>query len=227
MMLSMQSFRTGWMAVFVATGALLLAKSVLGAEPSVSAPASSDARAAAADAQLPAVSAIDAASYLIGPGDAIQVFVWRSPELTVTVPVRPDGKISTPLVEDLVAVGKTPSQLARDIEARLAEYVRSPQVNVIVTSPANAFNQVKVIGQVNSPQSLAFRAGMTVLDAVLESGGLTEFAAGNRAILVRQDASGKEERLKVRLQDLIKKGKISANVALQPGDVLIVPESIF
>jgi polysaccharide export outer membrane protein len=171
-------------------------------------------------------SAVDD-SYIIGPGDAIQVFVWRSPELTVTVPVRPDGKISTPLVEDLVAVGKTPSQLARDIETRLAEYVRTPQVNVIVTAPANAFNQVKVIGQVNSPQSLAYRAGMTVLDAVLQSGGLTEFAAGNRAVLVRKDAVGKEERVKVRLQDLVKKGKISANVELKPGDVLIIPESIF
>ena len=166
-------------------------------------------------------------AYIIGPGDAIQVFVWRSPELTVTVPVRPDGKISTPLVEDLVAVGKTPSQLARDIEIRLAEYVRTPQVNVIVTAPANAFNQVKVIGQVNSPQSLAFRAGMTVLDAVLQSGGLTEFAAGNRAVLVRKDVSGKELRQKVRLNDLVKKGKISENVELKPGDVLIIPESVF
>ena len=187
---------------------------------------SEQAPAAVEPVMAPPPSAVDD-SYIIGPGDAIQVFVWRSPELTVTVPVRPDGKISTPLVEDLVAVGKTPSQLARDIETRLAEYVRTPQVNVIVTAPANAFNQVKVIGQVNSPQSLAYRAGMTVLDAVLQSGGLTEFAAGNRAVLVRKDASGKEERVKVRLQDLVKKGKISANVELRPGDVLIIPESIF
>lgn len=197
--------------------------------PSATAPApgaSAPAPAAPAAVQAPAQSAVDAA-YIIGPGDSIQVFVWRSPELTVTVPVRPDGKISTPLVEDLVAVGRTPSQLARDIEVRLAEYVRTPQVNVIVVAPANAFNQVKVIGQVNSPQSLAFRAGMTVLDAILQSGGLTEFAAGNRAILVRKDASGKEIREKLRLNDLIRKGKISANVELKPGDVLIIPESVF
>jgi polysaccharide biosynthesis/export protein len=177
--------------------------------------------------QAPAPSAVDAASYIIGPGDSIQVFVWRSPELTVTVPVRPDGKISTPLVEDLTAVGRTPSQLARDIEVRLAEFVRTPQVNVIVTAPANAFNQVKVIGQVNSPQSLAYRAGMTALDAVLQTGGLTEFAAGNRAVLVRKDESGNEQRLKLRLNDLVKKGKLSSNVELKAGDILIIPESVF
>src|SRR5579871_3447985 len=107
------------------------------------------------------------AEYLIGPGDALQVFVWRNPELTVTVPVRPDGKISTPLVEDMVAVGKTPSQLARDIEKILSEYVRSPRVNIIVTQPASAFSQVKVIGQVLHPAAVPFREGMTVLDAAL------------------------------------------------------------
>jgi polysaccharide export outer membrane protein len=165
--------------------------------------------------------------YVIGPGDTIQIFVWRSPELSVTVPVRPDGKISAPLVEDMVAVGKTPSHLARDIETSLKEYVRTPQVSVIVTAPANAFNQVKVIGQVKSPQSLAYRAGMTVLDAILQTGGLTEFAAGNRAVLVRKDENGKETRRKLRLNDLVKKGRISDNVDLQAGDVLIVPESIF
>jgi polysaccharide export outer membrane protein len=175
----------------------------------------------------PPASIVNDAQYVIGPGDVIQIFVWRSPELSVTVPVRPDGKISSPLVEDMVAVGKTPSQLARDMEIRLAEYVRSPQVNVIVTAPANAFNQVKVIGQVHAPRSLAYRAGMTALDAVLETGGLTEFAAGNRAVLVRKDANGKETRVKLRLNDLVKKGKISSNVELKPGDVLIVPESMF
>jgi polysaccharide export outer membrane protein len=204
---------------FIVAGVGCFASELFAAEPQPESPPAPEQTA-------PAASAVDP-SYIIGPGDSIQVFVWRSPELTVTVPVRPDGKISTPLVEDLVAVGKTPSQLARDIESRLAEYVRSPQVNVIVTAPANAFNQVKVIGQVNSPQSLAYRAGMTVLDAVLECGGLTEFAAGNRAILVRKDEAGKEQRIKVRLNDLVKKGKISANADLKPGDVLIVPESVF
>jgi len=195
-------------------------------KPVDAAPPATAAPKAEGPIQAPAQSAVDS-SYIIGPGDSIQVFVWRSPELTVTVPVRPDGKVSTPLVEDLVAVGKTPSQLARDIEVRLAEFVRTPQVNVIVTAPANAFNQVKVIGQVNSPQSLAYRAGMTVLDAILQSGGLTEFAAGNRAVLVRKDGSGKEVRQKLRVNDLIKKGNISANAELKPGDVLIIPESVF
>src|SRR5262245_39161358 len=105
--------------------------------------------------------------YIIGPGDTLQVYVWRNPELTATVPVRPDGRISTPLVEDMVAVGKTPSQLARDVEKVLAEYIRSPQVNVIVSVPVSAFSQIKVIGQVATPQSIAFREGMRVLDAVL------------------------------------------------------------
>jgi polysaccharide export outer membrane protein len=173
----------------------------------------------------PLASAVGA-DYIIGPGDSIQVFVWRRPELTVTVPVRPDGKISAPLVEDLVAVGKTPSQLARDIETRLAEYVRTPQVNVIVAAPANAFNQIKVIGQVHSPSSIAYRAGMTALDAILQAGGFTEFAAGNRTLLVRKEA-GKETRTKLRLNDVVKKGKIEANVELRAGDVLIVPESVF
>jgi polysaccharide biosynthesis/export protein len=177
--------------------------------------------------QPPLLPSAVSPDYVIGPGDSIQVFVWRRPELTVVVPVRPDGKISTPLVEDLVAVGKTPSQLARDVETRLAEYVKTPQVNVIIAAPANAFNQIKVIGQVKSPRSLAYRAGMTVLDAILETGGLSEFAAGNRAILVRKDAGGKETRTKVRLNDLVKKGRIEANVELKAGDVLIVPESIF
>ena len=123
--------------------------------------------------------------YVIGPGDTVQVFVWRNPELSVTVPVRPDGKISTPLVEDLVAVGKTSSQLAREIEKALAEYIRSPQVNIIVTNPVSTYSQVKVIGEVVTPQSVPYREGLTVLDVVLAVGGLTEFAAGNRAKIVR------------------------------------------
>ena len=125
--------------------------------------------------------------YIIGPGDTVQVFVWRNPELSVTVPVRPDGKISTPLVEDLVAVGKTSSQLAREIEKVLAEYIRSPQVNIIVTNPVSTYSQVKVIGEVVTPQSVPYREGLTVLDVVLAVGGLTEFAAGNRAKIVRKN----------------------------------------
>lgn len=166
------------------------------------------------------------AEYLIGPGDTLQVFVWRNPELSVTVPVRPDGRISTPLVEDMAAVGKTPTQLARDIEKVLSEYVRSPQVNVIVTKPESVFSQVKVIGQVLKPAPVPYREGMTVLDAVLAVGGLTNFAAGNRARLVRvQD--GKQVELPIKLDSLMNKGDMSQNLKLKPGDVLVVPESRF
>jgi polysaccharide export outer membrane protein len=164
--------------------------------------------------------------YLIGPGDTIQVFVWRNPELTTTVPVRPDGKISTPLNEDMVAVGKTPSILARDIEKVLGEYVRSPQVNVIVTQPAAAFSQIKVIGQVLHPQSIAYREGLTVLDAILAVGGLGPFSAGNRAKVVRQE-SGKSHEIKVKLSALVNDGDMKQNIALRPGDVIVVPESRF
>lgn len=164
--------------------------------------------------------------YIIGPGDTLQVFVWRNAELTTTVPVRPDGKISTPLVEDMVAVGKTPSQLARDIEKVLAEYVRSPQINVIVTQPTSAFSQIKVIGQVARPQSIAYRDGLTVLDAVLAVGGLAPFSAGNRAKVIRTVA-GKPTEIKVKLSNLVNNGDMRQNIALQPGDVIVVPESRF
>lgn len=164
--------------------------------------------------------------YRIGPGDALQVFVWRNPELTVTVPVRPDGKISTPLVEDMVAVGKSPSQLASDIEKVLAEYVRSPKVNIIVTAPVSVFSQVRVVGQVDKPQSVPFREGLTVMDALLAAGGLSEFAAGNRAKVVRTE-NGKEKEIRVRLYDLLNKGDMKQNVALRPGDVIVVPQSRF
>ncbi|MBV6416832.1 MAG: Polysialic acid transport protein KpsD [Steroidobacteraceae bacterium] len=185
---------------------------------------------AAAQTEPPAPSSAQAPAspdYIIGPGDTIQVFVWRNPELSVVVPVRPDGKVSTPLVEDMVAVGKTPSQLARDMETRLAEYIRSPQVNVIVTQPQSAFSKITVVGQVRTPGEVPYRKGMTVLDVVLASGGLAEFAAGNRAKLVRKDTSGKPVEKRVRLEDLMKKGRLKENVAMMPGDVLIVPESYF
>jgi len=164
--------------------------------------------------------------YIIGPGDTLQVFVWRNSELTSSVPVRPDGKISTPLVEDMVAVGKTPSQLARDIEKVLAEYIRSPQVSIIVSQPMSTFSQVKVIGQVAKPQSLAYREGMKVLDAVLAVGGLAEYAAGNRAKIVRTE-HGKQREIRLKLGNLLNGGDLSQNLALQPGDVLVVPESHF
>ena len=181
----------------------------------------------------PVANAADAPSqstvgpdYLIGPGDTLQVFVWRNPDLSVTVPVRPDGKVSTPLVEDMPAVGKTPSALARDIETALSQYVKTPQVNVIVTIPVSVFSQVKVIGQVTKPQALPYREGMTVLDALLAVGGVAQFAAGNRAHIARM-INGKEVDIKVRLDALVNGGEMKENIPLQPGDVLVVPESRF
>jgi polysaccharide biosynthesis/export protein len=176
-------------------------------------------------AQSPAASAVSP-DYLIGPGDVLQVFVWQNPELTVTVPVRPDGKVSTPLDEDMPAVGKTPSQLARDIEKVLSEYVRAPRVNVIVTQPVSVFSQVKVIGQVLHPSAVPFREGMTVLDALLAVGGLGNFAAGNRAHVVRT-VNGQQTEIRVRLDALVNSGDMSQNLLLRPGDVLVVPESRF
>src|ERR1700692_2300681 len=179
-----------------------------------------------ATAAEPSVPAAVSPDYLIGPGDSLHVFVFQNEELSVTVPVRPDGKISTPLVEDMVAVGKTPSQLARDIEKSLAEYVKSPKVNVVVMGAMSVFSQVRVIGQVVRPQALPYRDGMTVLDAVLAVGGLSQFAAGNRAHLVRND-HGKNSEIKVKLDALVNNGDMRQNLPLRPGDVLVVPESRF
>jgi polysaccharide export outer membrane protein len=165
--------------------------------------------------------------YRIGPGDSLQVFVWGHPDLSVTLPVRPDGMISTPLVENIQAAGKTPSQLARDMETALAEYVRTPTVNVIVQDFVGAYgDQVRVVGQAAKPQSIPYHANMTLLDVVIEVGGLSEFAAGNRAVIVRTE-NGKQTRTTVRLRDLLEDGDISANMAMRPGDVLIIPESRF
>jgi polysaccharide biosynthesis/export protein len=196
--------------------------------------------AAAAQAQAPtatvpapsvapppaAVASNVPADYIIGPGDIVQIFVWRNAELTATVPVRPDGKISTPLVEDMVAVGKNPSALARDIEKVLSEYVRSPQVNVIVTQPTSVFSQVRVLGSVAKPQAVPYREGITVLDAILVVGGLSEFAAGNRAKIMRME-NGKQTEIKIKLNALMNGGDMKYNVPLRPGDVLVVPESRF
>lgn len=184
----------------------------------VSAPPSSDGGAAPPESTT---------NYIIGPGDSLDIFVWRNPELSVKVPVRPDGKISAPLVEDMVAAGKSPTQLARDIEAVLGEYVREPKVTVIVGEFVGTFTeQIRVVGQATQPRSLAYRDRMTVLDAMIEVGGLTPQAAGNRAKLVRWE-NGKQIDIPVRLNDLLNKGKIEANVMLRPGDVLIIPESVF
>jgi putative polysaccharide export protein, PEP-CTERM sytem-associated len=170
---------------------------------------------------------VEQSEYRIGPGDTLQVFVWNQPELTVTVPVRPDGMISTPLISGVPAEGKTATQLAKDLEAALSEFVRNPTVSVMVTGFVGAYaDQIRVVGQASKPQSLPYRANMTLLDVMIAVGGLAEFAAGNRAVLVRT-VEGKQTRTTVRLRDLLDKGDISANVNMRPGDVLIIPESRF
>lgn len=211
---------SNWIALLLP----LLATVACSSSPAPQRPAPGPVEVASAPPK--AAAAHVAAAYIIGPGDSLEVFVWRNPELSSTVPVRPDGKISTPLVEDMVAVGKTPTQLARDIEKVLAEYVKSPQVNVIVTQPVSAFSQVKVIGQVLKPQSLPYREGMTVLDALLTVGGLGPYAAGNRAKVVRTDG-GKQTQISVNLEKIVDKGDMTQNIKLQPGDVIVVPETHF
>jgi polysaccharide export outer membrane protein len=167
------------------------------------------------------------APYLIGPGDTLNVVVWRSPELSMTVPVRPDGKITTPLVEDLQASGKTATQIAREIERVLSRYIQNPVATVIVTSFAGPYSQqVRVIGEAARPQALAYRESMTLLDVMIAVGGITDFAAGNRASILRIEG-GKTRQFGVLLTDLIKGGDLSANVAMRPGDVLIIPQSFF
>lgn len=164
--------------------------------------------------------------YIIGPGDVLQVFVWRNPELSVTVPVRPDGKISTPLVENMVAVGKTAPQLSRDMEGVLSEYVRQPKVNIIITGAASVSSHVNVVGQVMHPSAVPYHEGMTVMDAILAVGGLGQFASGNRSKIVRME-NGHETVIKVKVADLVNNGDVRQNLPLKPGDVLVVPQSMF
>ncbi|MHA1571921.1 MAG: XrtA/PEP-CTERM system exopolysaccharide export protein [Alphaproteobacteria bacterium] len=165
--------------------------------------------------------------YRIGPGDNLQIFVWRNAELSTSVPVRPDGRISVPLIEDLEVTGKTATELAREIEKQLGVYVQDPNVTIIITSFGGPFNQqIRVVGAAAKPQAIEYRANMTALDAMIAVGGLTQFAAGNRAALYRKSAEGQKQ-YRVRLDDLLKNGDISANVELLPGDILIIPESIF
>jgi polysaccharide export outer membrane protein len=167
--------------------------------------------------------------YKIGPLDTIQIFVWQSPEFSVTVPVRPDGRISTPLIEDLEATGRTPTQLARDIEEKLKVYVQDPLVTVIVSGFAGPFDQqVRVVGEALQPRAIPYRANMTMLDVMIEVGGLTEFASGNRAVLARGGTgAGNQGTFNVRLDDLLRDGDIGANVPVLPGDVVIIPQSWF
>jgi len=165
--------------------------------------------------------------YLIGPGDTINITVWRNPEVSLTVPVRPDGKITTPLVQDMNASGKTPTQLARDLEKSLEKYIQQPIVTVIVTGFVGPYSeQIRVVGQAAKPQALPYRENMSLMDVLIAVGGVTEFAAGNKAVIIRNN-DGKQETYSVRLNDLIKRGDLSANAAMRPGDVLVIPESFF
>ncbi len=176
--------------------------------------------------ELPLQSSADY-NYIIGPGDQLEIFVWRNPDLTQSVPVRPDGKISVPLVEDLPAANKTATQLAREIEQALSKFVRDPLVTVIVRQFSGVYQtQVRVIGQATKPQALPYRDNMTLLDVMIAVGGLTQFAAGNRSTLVRT-VDGETTQATVRLEDLIRDGDISANAPVAPGDVIIIPEAWF
>ncbi|HCB12231.1 MAG TPA: sugar ABC transporter substrate-binding protein [Gammaproteobacteria bacterium] len=169
----------------------------------------------------------DQYNYLIGPGDEVQIFVWRNPEVSQSITVRPDGKISTPLVEDLQASGKTPTQLARDLEKALETYIRQPIVTVIVAGGIGPYNeQIRVVGQATKPQAIAYKRKMTLLDVMIVVGGLTEFADGNKAKVVRI-VDGEQKEYLARIDDLLNDGDIDANVDMLPGDILIIPESWF
>jgi polysaccharide export outer membrane protein len=202
------------MRTLVAAAALAIA--------AVAAGCSGPAPAPATDAALSAQP-----SYRIGALDQLGVYVYGEPDLSTQVTVRPDGYITTPLVEDLQAVGKTPAELARDLEAGLSAYVIDPQVQVTVISFAGAFDQqIRIVGEAVQPVAIPYRANMTLLDVVIAAGGLTEFAAGNRSVLVRGSGPNQQV-LGVRVDDLIRDGDISANVPMLPGDVLIIPQSRF
>lgn len=174
----------------------------------------------------PATAAAPDYNYIVGPGDMLNIIVWRNPELSQVVPVRPDGQVSTPLVDGLVAQGKTSVQIARDVEKELAKYVRDPVVTVVVTSFVGPYSeQIRVVGEAAQPQFLPYKQKMTVLDVLIAAGGLTDFADGNRATLIRTAQGNK--RYNVRLNDLIKRGDIDANVDVLPGDILIIPQGWF
>ncbi len=165
-------------------------------------------------------------SYIIGAGDNVNVIVWRNPELSGSYPVRPDGKLAAPLVDELVAQGKTPPELARDIEKKLATYVRDPVVTVIVTGFVGPYSeQIRVVGEAARPQFLPYKQKMTLLDVMIAVGGLTDFADGNRAIIQRTADGNKQ--YAVRLKDLIKRGDLAANVEMRPGDILVIPQGLF
>ena len=174
----------------------------------------------------PAAAATPDYNYIIGPGDTLNIIVWRNPELSMSVPVRPDGKVTMPLVDELVAQGKTSTQISREVEKVLGNLVRDPVVTVIVTSFVGPYSeQIRVVGEAAKPQALPYKQNMTLLDVMIAVGGLTDFADGNGASITR--ASEGDKRYSVRIKDLIKRGDISANVEMKPGDVLIIPQGWF
>lgn len=195
----------------------------LPAEGAPTAPAAPEGGAAAA----PAGQKDDANTYVIGAGDQLNVFVYDTPQLSMAVPVRPDGRISTPLVPEMMAAGKTPTQLAKDITERLKEYVKEPNVTIMVSGFVGPMSrQIRIIGEATDPQAIPYRDHMTVLDVMILTKGLTRFAAGNRAVIVR-GVGDKQEKIRVRLSDLLKDGDISQNVEMRPGDTLIIPQTWF
>ncbi len=174
----------------------------------------------------PLVAATPGYNYLVGPGDTLSITVWRNPELSLTVPVRPDGKLSTPLVDELLVQGKTTVEIARDIEKSLSKLVRDPVVTVIVTNFVGPYSeQIRVVGEAAKPQALPYKQKMTLLDVMIAVGGITDFADGNRASITR--TSEGDKRYSVRLKDLLKRGDTSANVEMKPGDILTIPQGWF
>lgn len=177
-------------------------------------------------APAPATAATSDYNYHIGPGDTVNIVVWRNPELSMSVPVRPDGKLAAPLIEDLPALGKDPTTLARDVEKALAKFIRDPVVTVIVTQFVGPYSeQIRVVGEAAKPQVLSYKQKMTLLDVMIAVGGVTDFADGNGATILRSAEGNKQ--YSVRIKDLIKRGDVSANVEMKPGDILIIPRSWF
>jgi polysaccharide export outer membrane protein len=182
-----------------------------------------------APAPVPVEPRISGWNYLLGPGDSVQVFVWRNPEVSGSFPIRPDGKMTMNLIEDMQASGKTPTQLARDIEKALSKYIQEPIATVIVSGGIGPYNQqIRVLGEATDPQAMGYREGMSVVDVMIAAGGLTDFADGNKAYISRiVKENGERVQLGVRLEDLLRDGDSTAAVEMRPGDVLVIPESLF
>ncbi|WP_233153021.1 XrtA/PEP-CTERM system exopolysaccharide export protein [Motiliproteus sp. MSK22-1] len=179
------------------------------------------------DQKQPVTTDAAAYNYLVGPGDELEIFVWRNPEVSETVTVRPDGKVTTPLVEDLEVSGLTPTEVARKVEEALSVFIKEPIVTVLVSEFQGPYSeQVRVIGEASEPQAVPYREDMSLLDIMIAVGGLTEFADGNQASVIRV-VDGQQQQYSVRIEDLIKKGDISANADILPGDIVIIPEAWF